>query len=1094
MNSVALTDHGRAGGLLQFKKACEKHKVKSIYGFEAYCAPEARTIKEKLDNHKKTSYHLTLLAKNAEGLQNIFQLTSIGWLEGFYYRPRIDLEVLEKYKEGLVVLSGCGMSRLSQFLLEDRQDEAIAHIHHLRNIFKDDFYLEVQNHNLDWQAPLKECLFTLSNGLDTPIVATQDSHYQERSDADLHSAICKLSAGDLQFDGDESFFKSEDEMKEMFLPTEQHAISRTQEVADKCNCEWKYGKTIWPVYQTEGNHTPASELRAKAEAGFKKIFGTGSEKYNKRLEYELEIINRMGFDTYFLVVTDFIAWAKANNIPVGPGRGSSCGSLACYCVGITNVDPIKYGLYFERFLNSTRVSNPDIDLDFCPKGRKKVMQYVFDKYGAEKCAQIGTFTKFKPRSSLKDFTRVLDLPPGVGIELAGLVPPDVAGKALTFDEVIEAEPKILKTSYSNIVNLARRAEKLVSQAGIHAAGVIISNSNLSKTVPLFRGKHNEAATQFDMRDVEEIGLIKYDFLGLKNITVIKETVRLVKQYQGIDIDIDKIDQEDPKVFSDIFQQGRLDGVFQFETSSGFRDLCIQVKPRSIEDLADITSLFRPGPLGIKTDGSTMVGRYVSGRNGGAVEYLIPELEPILNTTYGVMAFQEQIMKICTDVAGYTLAEADNMRKIIGKKLPDKMKLEREKFVSGCVTNKIDEMKATQLFDDIEGFAKYSFPKAHSVAYSIISYQTAWLKTHFKEEFYCALLNNSIGDQDDCVKYIHAAREDEIPILPPDINTSNIEFTLSEGTIVFGLAGIKGIGIKGCEGIIQNKSKDGFSSLEEVVDAKINKGIIKALAMCGALEEITDLSREQLIEHIDAIHAYYQKKTRWDERLARISVREGEIARWNENPDGPKPRRLPSPKEEKKPVLPDVGEASNITIKDKLSLERQALGFYLTGHPMDSHPGLSMIAKYSITDIKEGKASDRTEVSMPAVISSCIEKRTRTKENMGILKIEDKEGRIEATIFPRQWSKLRNKVQEDTVNMIHGTVKVIQADDSESPPITRIIVNDIIPVETDSTLLEMKPIRLVLKDGTEIEFTPTTEQNYSAWQQAVAFVNNIQRMG
>jgi len=1093
MNSVALTDHGRAGGLLNFKKACEKNKIKPIYGTESYIAPSSRTLKEKIENFKP-QYHLVLLAKNIAGLKNIFQLSSIGWKEGFYYKPRIDLTSLRNHSEGLVCLSGCGSGMVSQMLSEGREQEARAYSDELYDIFRDDFYLEVQNHGLEWQLPLKQQIFTLSKNSGYPIVATQDSHYQDQKDSVFHSAICKLAAGNLQFESDQSYFKSEKEMKEMFDEEEWHSIYRTQEVADKCNCNWEFGKTIWPVYDLPYGVTPEQELRQKTLKGFNRLFPNPTEEYTERLNYELGIITDMGFPTYFLVVADFINWAENNEVYVGAGRGSGAGSLVCFALNITKIDPIKYGLYFERFLNPSRISLPDIDIDLEPIGRKRVMKYVYEKYGEEKCAQIGTYAVFKPRGSLRDFARALGYPVSVGEQLSKLVPPDVTGKSLSFEDIIKDNKEILDTEYNDVIDIARRAEKLVSQAGVHAAGVVISNIDISTQVPLFKGKHDEIATQFDMHDVEEIGLVKYDFLGLKNLTVVHGTIDLVKEYKNIEIDINKIDKEDQNVFNKIFQKGNLDGIFQFETSSGFRDLCIKIKPKSIEDLSIITALFRPGPLTARgTNGKTLVEQYVDGRNGERVQYLFPELEPILKDTYSVMVFQEQIMRICTDCAGYTLAEADNMRKIIGKKLPEKMKLEKEKLVSGCVSNGIDKKKAEQLFQQIEGFAAYSFNAAHSVAYSTISYQTAWLKTYYPEEFYCSLLNNSLKDQGDMVKYIHALKKEEIPIMPPDVNISSVGFTVADGTIVFGLAGIKGIGEKVCLNLVDSRPQEGFQSISDLVKHKIGKGVISSLAMCGALEEISDdISREQIVANIEELVKFYKKEQKIKERKIKIGERLKEIELWEQNPEGPKPRRLPGINEKQIPVFP-VLEEKEISKREKLNFERKTLGFYLSGHPMDNYPGLSQKATYTVNDILEGKAQDSEVVHLPVVVSSITERRTKKGKNMATLIVEDKSGRIEITIFPRQWPIVKNILEENSVYVLKCKAKIEQQEDNLAP-IVGLILNTAYKIDQNSDATLMHMIKFKLEDETIISFVPQEQQNYSKWQQALAFVKNIKRMG
>jgi len=1091
MESVALTDHGRAGGLLEFKKECEKAGVRPIYGYEAYVAPESRFTKSKIEGHK-TSYHLTILAKNEEGLKNIFRLTSAGFTEGFYYKPRIDMELLKKHSEGLVVLSGCGSGRTSVMFLQDKEEEAVKYTKELHEIFKDDFYIEVQNHGLDWQLPLKKFLFELAEKLNIPIVATQDSHYPMRVDAALHGKICKLTAGDLSFDSDHSWFKSTHEIKRMFEPDEYHAIDNTALVADKCRCDWKYDKTIWPVYDLPEGQTPEQELADLTWAGFKKKFGAGTKEYIDRVNYELDMIKQMGFPTYFLIVQDFINWAKEQKIAVGPGRGSGAGSLVCYCIGITNVDPIKYGLYFERFLNPARVSNPDLDIDFCKKRRTEVIEYVSEKYGADKVAHIGTVSKFKPRGSLKAFARVCGYDTSVGIKLAGMVPPDISGKQIKFDELVKLVPEIMQTEYPDAVNFARKAEGLKNQVGVHAAGVVISDKPLTDYLPLFTGKGNEVTTQFDMNEVEDIGLVKNDFLGLRNLTVINETCKLIKETQGIDIDIDSVEDGDEKVYNEIFQQGRLEGVFQFENSGGFKDLCMQVTPKSISDLAAITALFRPGPLGTKdSDGKSMVDNYVKGRSTGKVNYLLPELEPIIHDTYGVMTFQEQIMKICTDLAGYTLPEADNMRKIIGKKLPEKMKLEKEKFVGGCVLNGVSESMAEELFGNIEGFAAYSFNKSHSVAYSFLSYQNAWLKTYYPDEFYTALLNCNMDDQNTMVKYIHAAREDGVSIAPPDVNRSGAEFTLSQGTILFGLAGVKGVGAKAVENIVRAREEKEFTSLTDLIEAKVNKGVLGALAECGALEEITDLSRDSIRDHAATLITYLKKSKAWDERLERFEQREKDIKKAVAAGKKP-PRHLT--KLPPRPECEELVPGEPLTRAERLRLERDTLGFYLTGHPLDDYPGLLRMARYTLSDIYEGKTGPKEYITIPAVISLIKKKRTRKDKNYGTLIIEDCTGRMEVTIFPSTWTKIADNLEEGVVSVLKGRVlKEIPLKD-DSPPIIKMSISHVRKIEGDISTKKIENLSMSLKDGTLVTFMPSENQNVNDWQRVGNYIKNIKRTG
>jgi DNA polymerase-3 subunit alpha len=1092
MSSVALTDHGRAGGLLQFKKACEKHGVKPIYGVELYIAPRSRFIKEKIDGFN-TSYHLTVLAKNEQGLRNIFKLTSIGWLDGYYYKPRVDMEILQELSEGLVVLSGCASGFASRMIVEGRLEEAEGFARQCQNIWKDDFYIEIQNHGMDWQEPLLDSLLEISSTTNIPIVGTQDSHFIEHDEAELHSKICKITAGDLEFGTTEMYFKSYEEMAIRFSYCKE-ALDITNEIADKCNCNWNFGKTIWPIYRLPENKTPYQQLEENAWNGFRKLFGDGTEEYRERLEYELGVINRMDFPTYFLVVADFIQWARDNGIPVGPGRGSGAGSLVLYCIGITQVDPIKYGLYFERFLNPARVSLPDIDVDFCPRGRKDVMQYVANKYGVDKTAQIGTYAVFKPRGSLRDFARVCGYDISVGSALANLVPPDVAGRSATFDEVIEAEPKILKTNQPEVVDLARRAEGLRTKAGVHAAGVIISDRPIMELCPLFIGKGGEITTQFDMHDIEELGLVKYDFLGLINLTIIDDTVKMIKDINGIEIDIDRIDTEDQDVFENIFHTGDLDGIFQFETSSGFRELCMQVKPTSIEDLSSITALFRPGPL---LTGLTK--QYIGGRRGEEVRYLLDQLKPILEKTYGVITYQEQIMEICTDIAKYTLSEADNMRKIIGKKLPEKMRLEKEKFVSGAVDNGIPRDSAEELFGNIEGFVKYSFNKAHSVAYSIISYKTAWLKHYWPVEFYCSILNSTINEQNQLVKYIHSCKDKGIPIEPPDINRSYTKFTPDRGTIIFGLAGIKGIGEKACDQVLKERPEMGFEDLNDLLKRNLNSGTISALAKCGALASISPYPRAALLEHLQEISKHYKKLKKWEERRDGYQNRESERLEAIEAGKKP-PRKLPklppAPELDLELVLMDKNTSSqtqNVSILEKLQMEKDSIGYYLTGHPLDQYPYLTRVARIEISDLEELDGGET--VSLPVVISTLVRRRTSKGMDMATMTVEDKRGRIECIIFPGTWKKIKDTIEENQVAIITCKVEKDTSFDDDSS-ITKLILLKYKLVENQEEFghIEVSNIEIKLRDGSVVTFIVPSDVNIDQWQKAMAIATNLEKIG
>jgi DNA polymerase-3 subunit alpha len=1060
MPAVAVTDHGRCGELLRLKKECLKAGIKPIYGTEQYISPACHTIKEKIDGHNKTSYHLTLLAKSHQGLKNIFKISSEGWLNGFYYKPRVSNDVLRRHSEGLVVLSGCSAGRASIKILEGDIEAARQNLIEYRDMFGDDFYVEVQNHNLPWQADLNEELIKLSNELSIPYVITQDSHYLNQEDAELHKYVTKLAAGDLEFLTDQVWFKSREEMELMFDKKHHHALDRTVEIANKCNCEWETGKTIWPIYPLPKDKTPEQELRELTWKGFKEKFNTGTKEYINRLNYELDVIVKMGFPTYFLVVQDFIDWARKNGIGVGSGRGSSAGSLAAYCLGITEVDPIKYGLIFERFLNPGRVdSPPDIDTDIDASRRDEVIEYVKSKYGFDYVSNIGTASVFKPRGSIRSFARVMGYEDTTGARLAGYIPPDMAGKTATFAESIIAEPRLLAPETKPLIDMAMRAEGIKNQFGVHAAGVIVSDRPITDYLPLFVGRNGKVAAQFDMGEVEEIGLVKFDFLGLKNLGVIQEAIQLIKKHHDLDIDLSSIEDGDEKTYNTVFKTGNLDGVFQFETSSGFKDLCIKIEPKNIDDLAVITSLYRPGPLALK-----LTDRFVECRRGQELEYFIPELEPIISDTYAIIIYQEQIMKICTDIAGYTLVDADNMRKVLGKKLVEKMKLERSKFVDGCIHNGIDEEKAEKLFHMLDGFSLYSFNRSHACAYSFTSYRTAWLKAHYPLEFYTALLNNAIEkDQDSIVKYVWSAKENGIIVMPPDINKSEPKFSIDNGCIVFGFAGVKGIGDKAAEQIIAIRGDREFQDLNDLIQSGINQGTLKNLAESGSFSEIVEIPRKQITEILPAFIDYNDKLNKWEEQ--KIKFEENEKERMEATMRGEKPPRRRA-KLKDKPVAPILTSNYFESKEERLAYERKTLGLYISGHPLDSYPRAYKAAKNRISDMMENSVLNGDFISVPAVISSIVEKRTRSKTNMGVLKIEDKTARIEATIFPKKWAELKDLIIEDAPCIISGRVEKIETDDPDSIPATKLIVNHISMIDKESAV--KTNFNFSLRDGTSVE--------------------------
>lgn len=1073
--AVAVTDHGRAGSLFKLKKECKKHGIKPIYGLEFYLAPKSHDLRQAFDNYKN-SYHITILCKTDQGLKNLFKLSSISWLEGFYYKPRISLDLLEEYSEGLVVLTGCPASYSSVMLLEDREDEARGYIERLSRLFKEDLYFEVQNHDFEIERELLEKQIPFANKMGLPIVATQDSHYQTPDDAELQRNICKL-AGGFDYENSGLHFTSREEMENAF-PNNPEYLDITLDIAEKCNVEWKT-ETIWPVYPLQYKSTPEEELEHLSWKGLQEKFSEWKdeetkEKYRDRIQHELKIIAQMGFPKYFLIVQDFVNWCKENDIMVGPGRGSCCGSLVCYCIGITEVDPIQYELYFERFLNPARVSLPDIDLDFSPKGRERALQYVSEKYGPEKCSKIGTFTNFRPKGALRDFARVTGASYSVGDTLANAVPENISGLPLTFEEAFGINPALKKTEHQEILDLAVRSEKMHKLFGIHAGGYLISDTDVSTQVPLCRGGHDEVVTQMDMGDVEDIGLVKYDFLVIKTLSVISETIKLIKKEYDKDIVPSEIKDFDEDVYREIFWKGNLDGVFQFENSAGFKDLCKQVRPRSIEDLSAVTALFRPGPLE-----TGQVEKYAARKNGEEFDYDHPALEPILKNTVGILTYQEQIMQLCVDMANYSLAEADNMRRIIGKKKKELIPAEKEKFLQKCTEHNVDKDIADKIFGDIEGFARYCFNKSHSVAYSFLSYRTAWLKYYYPVEFYTALLNSVINKQDKVVKYINSARDNEIPILPPDINSSEYVFKSDRNCIVFGLSAIKGLGEKKCKELLDKKPQDGFESFFQLLDFGVDLKTFKALVSSGALGSICDIPRGELLDKLPEFIEYRKKIKHREERKEKIAQREKEREEAIEN--GTKVPRKLKPLGDS-PEMPAVSHVSRLSEQERLELERQTLGFYVSGHPLDK-----IEPKITLEDLLSGENENKRSALVVGVVMKIAKKTTKKKKQMATLIIEDKTGRMEAAVFPKNWQALEDILEEGGIYTMGLGVQTTKTEDEV------ILKSNLIKAAKIEPEEEFKDLIYPLNSKCAVIFRPISEEtNPSRFKSAKKFLEDSLR--
>jgi DNA polymerase-3 subunit alpha len=812
MDAVAITDHGNMFGAVQFYDQAVKAEIKPIIGCEIYVAPGDRRDRSPSRDGSPNAYHLVLLVMNDQGYKNLSQLVTLGHLEGFYYHPRVDMALLKEFNGGLIALSACLKGNIPFLINAGRFEKAKEKAQEFASIFENDrFYLEVQANKLPEQIKINKALRELSQDLSIPLVATNDCHYLNREDAEAHDVLLCVQTGRtveetkrLKFSSNEFYFKSRQEM-EQALQGYEDALDITSQIAHLCKYEMAFGHYKYPVFQVQREKNLNELLTEESVKGLKErlaqkkdeedgLTDTVAKEYRERLDFELGIIHSMGFAGYFLIVADFISHARRRDIPVGPGRGSAAGSLVAYCLNITNIDPIKYGLLFERFLNPQRISMPDIDIDFCINGRDEVIQYVAEKYGRNNVSQIITFGTMKARGAIRDVGRTLGIPLGEVDRIAKLVP---EGPGVTLDKAIQNEPELRRLEESEgpgkkLLKIARALEGLSRHASTHASGVVISDRPLVEYLPLFKGSKDEIMTQYTMDRIEQLGLIKFDFLGLKTLTVIKQTLRLIEETTGEKIDIDKIPLDDDATYQ-LCSDGRTTGVFQLE-SAGMKELLRSLRPEVFGDLVALVALYRPGPLG-----SNMVDEFVKGKHGKVkIKYFLPQLEPILKETYGVILYQEQVMKIAQVLSNYTLAEADELRKAIGKKKPEVMAKHRARFIKGATKNGVTHKTADKLFMLIEKFGGYGFNKSHSAAYAMIAYQTAYLKANYPVQFMAALLTQDMGNQDKTIKNIAECPGMGIKILPPDINESQAAFSVVEGKIRFGLAAVKNVGLKALE--------------------------------------------------------------------------------------------------------------------------------------------------------------------------------------------------------------------------------------------------------------------------------------------------------
>ena len=1046
MKSLALTDHGTMFGVVEFYKECKKQGIKPIIGCEVYVARGSIEVQEKSPNH------LILLVKNEEGYKNLIKLVSIANKEGFYYKPRIDENLMERFSKGLIALSACPAGRIPELILDGNYEEAKKTAIKYREIYGEgNFYLEIQNHGLEKEQIINRELTKMSKETGIKLVATNDSHYVKKEDAKMHDVLLCIKTGArlsdevrMKFPSDDFYLKSEDEMRLLF-PGQTKAIENTLEVAEKCNFDFDFNSQHLPDFEVPEGETKEGYLRKLCYEGLEKRYKNVTNELRERLEFELDTIHNMGYDEYFLIVHDFIHYAKTRGIPVGPGRGSAAGSLVSYCLDITCVDPIKYNLLFERFLNPERVSMPDIDIDFCKDRRQEVIDYVIDKYGDDRVAQIVTFGTLKAKAAIRDVGRIMNAGYGEVDRLAKAVPPGL-GVALS-DALKDSNFKELYEEGEDskeVVDMALQLEGMVRNAGTHAAGVVISKESIDSYVPIYKSDKG-FCTQMTMTTIEELGLLKMDFLGLKNLTVIENCKNMVYRNHGIKIDFDDSNYDDSKVY-ELISSGNTEGIFQLE-SEGMTEFMKDLKPDSIEDIIAGISLYRPGPMDSKDN-------YIfNKRHPDRIKYKHPALKPILSLTYGCLVYQEQVMQIVRELAGYSYGRADLVRRAMSKKKADEMAKEREIFlfgteneywaeeneksckisdapvtddeevVEGCVKRGIPKEVGNEIFDEMESFASYAFNKSHAAAYAVISYQTAYLKAHYPVEFMASLLASASGNDGKMARYIKNARDMNIEILPPDVNKSGVTFEAKGNEILFGLADVKNVGDNAADHIVKVRESKGkaynnmYTFVQDMDISKVNKSVLENLIRAGAFRQFEGSMAANLSIYGDALEQ--KKKSNKGITADQMSLfDEGQI--------------------EGEQFSQEIPEISEIKESQKMKFEKEALGMYLTTHPMKEH---EQYLKGKITDnlgninlglnreeseaseeevvIKSSKYREGQRVILAGLIPAIKTIVTKKGQMMAFAKLEDMTGSIEMVIFPSVYEKYRRILDEDVVIIAEG---------------------------------------------------------------------------
>ncbi|MCD7836410.1 MAG: DNA polymerase III subunit alpha [Lachnospiraceae bacterium] len=1037
MNSAAITDHGVMYGVIDFYRAAKAEGIKPILGCEVYVAPNSRFDKE-ITGGEDRYYHLVLLAENNTGYANLMKIVSRGFTEGYYYKPRVDMEVLNTYHEGIIALSACLAGEVQRYIVKGLPDEARrAALKYEACFGKGNYFLEMQNHGITEQQTVNIELMKMSRELDIPLVVTNDVHYTYAEDADSHDILLCLQTGKkladedrMRYEGGQYYVKSEEEMKGLF-PYALEAIENTQRIADRCNVEIEFGVTKLPKFEVPEGYDSWSYLNRLCSDGMTERYGDENKPagdtgmtLRERLDYELDVIRKMGYVDYFLIVWDFINYAKSNNIPVGPGRGSAAGSIVSYCLKITNIDPIRYNLLFERFLNPERVSMPDIDVDFCYNRRQEVIDYVNQKYGRDKVVQIVTFGTLAAKGVIRDVGRVMDFPYAFTDSIAKMVPDELN---ITLDRALEMNPELRKLynedeRVTKLIDMCRRLEGLPRHTSMHAAGVVICQRSADEFVPLSRGADGAIVTQFTMTTIEELGLLKMDFLGLRTLTVIHDAVDFVEQTTGKHIDIDNIDFDDSNVLESL-GTGRTEGIFQLE-SGGMKSFMKELHPQNLEDIIAGISLYRPGPM-------DFIPKYIKGKNNHSdVTYACPQLEPILSPTYGCIVYQEQVMQIVRELGGYTLGRSDIVRRAMSKKKQNVMEKERANFiygnpeenVPGCIAKGIDEQTAGQIYDDMMDFAKYAFNKSHAACYAVVAYQTAYLKYYYPVEFMAALMTSVIDNNRKVSEYIMTCRGMGIELLPPDINQGQSGFSVDNGKIRYALTAIRGVGRPIIDAIVEERRKGGpFTNIKDfitrVADKEVNKRAIENFIKAGALDSLGGTRKQfmsvyaRILENITK-----DKKSNFAGQLSLFDIADDDT------------------KEEFDVKMPDVGEYDRETM---LEFEKEVLGIYISGHPLEEYQELWQRHITNMTndflldeETNQVKVNEKASAVIGGLVSDKKIKYTKNNKVMAFISIEDLVGAVEVIVFPKDYERYSTVLTEDEKVFIKGRVSVEEDKDAK----------------------------------------------------------------